>query len=182
MEIYSGWRVCLLSLVLMCTASAASAAMVDPHVLQIERQVGKPIASYREDDLAKSFAYRVIRTRTPWTDDVQRTYRGFSLIEILAKNGLANAQVIKGITPNDYSARIEMDEIKRYNPIVASQIACNDVEAKAGKCREGEFRALEADDFGPFYIVWPFDSMPKAYNSGEHARWVWFLTELQFEQ
>ncbi|MBR7539909.1 hypothetical protein KC221_27375, partial [Mycobacterium tuberculosis] len=83
-------------------------------------------------------------------------------LEILAKGGLANAKVIKGIAPNDYSARIDMDESKRYNPIVASQIACNDVEAKAGKCHEGEFRPLEADDFGPFYIVWPFDSMPKA--------------------
>lgn len=95
---------------------------------------------------------------------------------------MANAKVIKGIAPNDYSARIDMDEIKRYNPIVASQIACNDVEAKAGKCHEGEFRPLEADDFGPFYIVWPFDSMPKAYDPGDHSRWIWFLTELQFEQ
>ncbi|RZS89199.1 hypothetical protein EV217_1600 [Phyllobacterium myrsinacearum] len=182
MEIYSGWRICLLGLVLICAASAASAAMVDPHVLQIERQRGKPIASYKEDDLAKSFAYRVIKTRTPWSNDVQRTYRGFSLIEILAKNGLANAQVIKGIAPDNYSARIAMDEIKRYNPIVASQIACNDIEAKAGKCREGDFRPLEPGDFGPFSIVWPVDNMPQASDPEDHSRWVWFLTGLQFEQ
>ncbi|MCK0394636.1 hypothetical protein OV834_24595, partial [Salmonella enterica subsp. enterica serovar 1,4,[5],12:i:-] len=84
-EIHNGWRACFLGLVLLCAVPAASAGIVDPHVLQIERQSGKPIASYKEDDLAKSFSYREIQTKTPWTNDVQRTYRGFSLIEILAK-------------------------------------------------------------------------------------------------
>ncbi|MBA8904166.1 hypothetical protein [Phyllobacterium sp. P30BS-XVII] len=160
----------------------ARAGDEDPTKIVVEREAGKPITVYSLQDLENDFTYRDLTTVTPWTSGVARTYRGFSLTEILAKNGMANAKIIKGIAPNDFSARIDMDEIKRYNPIVASEVQCTKSEAKTGKCEEGSFRALESEDYGPFYIVWPFDKMPRAYDPQDHSKWIWFLAVLQQEQ
>lgn len=172
----------LTGLTLLGGITASHAISSDPGVLVVERVRGTPLASYREADLAQVFAYLDITTQTPWTNGEKRTYRGFSLLEILKKNGLADAKVVIGIAPNDFAARIDMREIQKYRPIVASQIACNATEAQSGACTQGKMRSLETEDFGPFFIVWPYEELPQSFDPSDHSRWVWFLSELQPDQ
>lgn len=172
----------LSGLVTFCVVAAAYAVNLDPNVLAVEGDPGHPRSIYREADLAKSFTPQEITTRTPWSNGVERTYRGYSLPEILAKNGLADVKVITGVAPNDFAARIDVRDIFKYQPIVASQIICDAAEARMGKCTEGRYRPLEADDYGPFFVVWPFDKLPKAYEPNDHSRWIWFLSELREDE
>jgi hypothetical protein len=174
-------RILLIATLLLATGiSLANAAYDDPNVLSVEKEAGKPIASYTTQELGKSFPQKVIETNTPWTNGAKLRYRGASLKEVLAKNGLSGAKIIEGIALDDYQARLEKKEIDAYDPIIATEIGCTDADRASAVCAAGqEFRPLTDADRGPYYIVWPYDQLPKASDPGDNSRWIWFLVALR---
>ena len=160
--------------------SLAQAAYDDPSVLSVENEAGKPIATYSVQALNRAFPPKIIETNTPWTNGEKRRYRGASLKEVLARNGLSEATIIEAIALDDYQSKQEMKEINTFDPIIATEIDCTNADKASKACAPGqEFRPLTDADRGPYYIVWPYDQLPKASDPGDNSRWVWFLVALR---
>ncbi|CAN7708694.1 hypothetical protein LJR231_005915 [Phyllobacterium sp. LjRoot231] len=172
----------IVSLLLVSGLSLANAAYDDPNVLSVEKEGGKSVATYSAQELTKTFPPKIIETNTPWTNGAIRRYRGASLKEVLAKNGLSDATIIEGIALDDYQAKLEMNEINTFDPIIATEIGCTDADRSTTVCATGqEFRPLTDADRGPYYVVWPYDQLPKASDPGDNSRWIWFLVALRPE-
>lgn len=168
------------SLLLVSGLSLANAAYDDPNVLSVEKEVGKPVVTYTAQELSKAFPPRIIETNTPWTNGAKVRYRGAPLKEVLSKNGLSEAKIIEGIALDDYQAKLEMKEINTFDPIIATEIGCTDADRSSKACAVGqEFRPLTDADRGPYYVVWPYDQLPKASDPGDNSRWIWFLVALR---
>lgn len=98
----------------------------------------------------------------------------------MAKNALSGATIIEGIALDDYQAKLEMKEIETFDPIIATEIGCTGADQASKTCVKGqEFRPLTDADRGPYYIVWPYDQLPKASDPGDNSRWSWFLVALR---
>ena len=174
------YKVSLITSLLLVSGLTLADAAYDPNVLLVEKEKGKPIATYSVQELSSAFPPKVLETNTPWTKGTKRRYRGASLKEVLAKNGLSGASIIEGIALDDYQAKLEMKEINTFDPIIATEIGCTDADQASKTCAPGqEFRPLTDADRGPYYIVWPYDQLPKASDPGDNSRWVWYLVALR---
>jgi len=162
-------------------AFAAPAGYEDPHILRIESAPGHAIASYTPEQIRAAFPMRVIETGTPWSEAGEKIrYRGPDLGEVLAKGGLGDAASIDVYAYDDFITTIKLDEIEKYQPILAIERACTAGDRKTGRCAEGqEYRALDLADSGPYSIIWPLDQLPKTYTAGRNAIWVWFVVALR---
>jgi hypothetical protein len=171
------------SLMLLSGIMLANAADNKPNVLTIEKEPGKPVATYTVEELGKAFPSKTLETTTPWTNGEKRRYRGSSLKDILAKYGSADAKIVTGVALDGFEAKLETKEIKSYDPIIATEVDCVDADRLAATCtKEQEFRPLTDADRGPFYVVWPYNQLPKSSNADENYRWIWFLAALRPEK
>jgi hypothetical protein len=167
---------------LLGSCVSAHAVNHDPNVLAVEKEAGKPIATYTVQELSKTFPAKVLETNTPWTNGVKVRYRGVPLKEVLSKHGLSDAKGIDGIALDDYQAKLETKEINDYDPIIATEIGCSDTDRSSAVCTTGqEFRPLTDADRGPYYVVWPYEQLPNASDPGDNSRWIWFLVALRPE-
>ncbi|MBA8902964.1 hypothetical protein [Phyllobacterium sp. P30BS-XVII] len=168
------------SLMLISGITLATAAQNAPSVLTIEKEAGKPIATFTVEELGKAFPSKTLETVTPWTNGEKRRYRGAPLKDILAKYGSADAATVTGVALDGFEAKLETKEIKAFDPIVATEVDCVDADRLAATCtKDQEFRVLTDADRGPFYVVWPYEQLPKSTNTDENYRWIWFLAALR---
>ncbi|QND53217.1 hypothetical protein HB779_15935 [Phyllobacterium sp. 628] len=169
------------ALLLISGGTLVNAAETKPNVLSIEKEAGKPVATFTVEELANAFPSRVLETTTPWTNGEKRRYRGSSLKDILAKYGSTDAKIVTGVALDGFEAKLETKEVKAYDPIIATEVDCSDADRLAATCKKDqEFRPLTDADRGPFYVVWPYEQLPKSGNSNdENYRWIWFLAALR---
>ncbi|MCV9909575.1 hypothetical protein OIV19_18400 [Brucella sp. HL-2] len=161
-------------------ANYASAAFDDPKTLHVEGKAGATLADYPIGALQNSFPSKVIETQTPWTNGKKVRYRGPALLDVLKKDGLDSSALVTMLGLDDYQSKLEIAEIRKYGPIIATEIACSEAERTKADCSAGqEFRPLTDSDRGPMYIIWPFDALPKAADPGDNSRWVWFVVGLR---
>ncbi|WP_051248013.1 hypothetical protein [Inquilinus limosus] len=153
----------------------------DPGILYVESTPGHPVASYRREDLARAFPLHEIRTRTPWTDEKHVVrYRGPYLKDVLARSGFGDAPEVEVYAFDQFQTDITKSEIDQYKPILAIERECNDQDRARKACADGqEFKPLDLDDSGPFYIVWPYNSLPPSYTPQRNSIWVWFAVALR---
>lgn len=147
-------------------------------VLTVKNTSNTVIMQYSMTDLALQFPHHRIKTQTPWTNGKDRVYRGAPLLDILKQCGIENATSIEGLAQNEFSAKISIADVKSFNPIIATEVACTTIEAETGKCNKGSFRPLTIQDFGPLFVVWPFDAMPSSADPHDHSHWIWFVNEI----
>lgn len=148
-------------------------------VLTVRNISDAVIRQYSMMDLALQFPNHQITTQTPWTNGEDRVYRGAPLLDILKQSGINRATSIEGLAQNEFSAKISIADVKSFNPIIATEVACTTIEAETGKCNKGSFRPLTIQDFGPLFVVWPFDAMPSSADPHDHSRWIWFVNEIR---
>ncbi|SFO90119.1 hypothetical protein SAMN05216601_103196 [Ectopseudomonas composti] len=67
---------------------------------------------------------------------------------------------------NDYSVLIPYEDIQRYDPLVAYQL-------------DGRFMSIR--DYGPLYLIYPFDDHPELHQQMFYNRSIWQLSEIHVE-
>jgi len=169
-----GFALCLISIFNYSTCSMSGE---DKDALVVYSP-GK-VVRYTPADLQKYFQTDVIRTRTPWSGDRKLVYKGTPLLAILQRAGIEGAAGVKLSAENGFAATISVDDIRLYNPIIASAVGCSDAEVASRKCLPDAFRPLSVQDFGPLFLVWPYDQMPASANPCDHSYWLWFLNEIR---
>ncbi|HEV8389738.1 MAG TPA: hypothetical protein VGQ35_07835, partial [Dongiaceae bacterium] len=65
---------------------------------------------------------------------------------------------------DDYKVDITADEIKKYNPILAI---------------EKDGARMAPDDFGPFFVMWPFKEKPEIDIELFQAKAIWTVVKIE---
>ena len=105
-----------------------------------------------------------VRTTTSWTDGPQ-LFEGVLARRVLERVGAAGTTVI-ATALNDFVAPVPMDEIQRYDVLLAASV---------------NGQQMEVSDKGPLWIVYPRDDNPELLDTAFNDRWVWQLRKLHVQ-
>jgi hypothetical protein len=101
-------------------------------------------------------------TSTPWYKEPVQ-FEGVPLAKVLQAVG-AKGDKLVAVALNDYSAELPMEDIAKYNVILALK-------------RNGEYMPVR--DKGPLFIVYPFDSNPDLKSQKFYSRSVWQVARIE---
>lgn len=106
-----------------------------------------------------------IRLRTP--EGASQNWLGVPLKQLLKHiPGTDNGRPLHTTALNHYSVLIPYDDIQRYDPLVAYQL-------------DGRFMSIR--DYGPLYLIYPFDDHPELHRQMFYNRSIWQLSEIHVE-
>ncbi|MFN2331396.1 MAG: molybdopterin-dependent oxidoreductase [Halomonas sp.] len=112
-------------------------------------------------EMLMAIAPTEIHTRTPWHQDCGR-YEGPLLREVLAAAGVRSDRVrVRAL--NDYEAEISLAELHDYDVILAMR-------------RNGS--PIQIREFGPLFVLYPFDDHPELLNESVRFRSVWHVVHI----
>ncbi|WP_404298570.1 molybdopterin-dependent oxidoreductase [Halomonas sp.] len=112
-------------------------------------------------EMLMAIAPTEIRTRTPWHSDCAR-YEGPLFREVLAAAGVHSDRVrVRAL--NDYEAEIPLAELHDYDVILAMS-------------RNGS--PIQIREFGPLFVLYPFDEHPELLNESVRFRSVWHVVHI----
>jgi hypothetical protein len=103
-----------------------------------------------------------IETTTPWYKGTVK-FEGVSLAKLMAAVG-ASGDTIVAVALNDYAVEIPMDDIKKYNVVLALK-------------RDGEYMPVR--EKGPLFIVYPYDSDSELKSQKFYSRSAWQVARLE---
>lgn len=167
-----------MSVMMRCMAALVAVVTIAVPVAragELPQPVGKPIltiqgkiATVNHDataqfDLAmlEQLGMVTIETKTPWFDGPVR-FEGVPLVKLMSTVG-ASGTTIVAVALNDYSSEIPVEDITKYNVILAVK-------------RNGEYMPVR--DKGPLFIVYPYDSAPELRSQTYYGRSVWQIAKL----
>jgi hypothetical protein len=101
-------------------------------------------------------------TTTPWYKGPV-TFEGVPLKRLMDAVEARGTRVV-AVALNDYTAEVPMDDVRRYNVILALK-------------RDGEYMPVR--DKGPLFIVYPFDSDPELRSQKYYSRAVWQIARIE---
>ncbi|WP_458526095.1 molybdopterin-dependent oxidoreductase [Onishia taeanensis] len=104
---------------------------------------------------------RVVKTHTPWTDQ-QRRFRGPLLRDLLARVG-AQGDELHVEALNAYSGQIPIRDVLDYAVILAMSM---------------DGKPLAIRDFGPLFVLYPFDEHPELNTETVRFRSVWQVAKI----
>lgn len=145
-----------------------SAALLDhrvgaaePAVLQIEQGSAAASAAQLDLDAIKGLGAVTFETSTPWTDGkvVFEAVPGDRLLPLLGGTG----SVVQATALDDYSVDIPLDDFKSGKAHIAYSM-------------NGEL--LQEGEFGPYWVVYRYDTDPTLTDDAHQARSIWQLKSL----
>ncbi|HDX4048161.1 TPA: molybdopterin-dependent oxidoreductase [Enterobacter soli] len=104
------------------------------------------------------------QTTSPWYNG-RTNFTGISMQKLMDYVG-AKGTVVKVTALNDYTTVIPLSDFKNYNVILAFKI-------------NGEY--MRVRDKGPFFIVYPYDSLPELNNQIYYSRSAWQVSRMSIE-
>jgi hypothetical protein len=140
---------------------ASTAWAADPVLLQIGEPAGAATAAQLDLEAIKGLGAVTFETTTPWTDGkmVFEAVPGDRLLGLLGSDGT----VIRATALDDYTVEIPLDDFKSGKAHIAYAM-------------NGE--PLPEDQFGPFWVVYRYDSDPALTDEAHQARSIWQLKSL----
>lgn len=103
---------------------------------------------------------------TPWYGS-PRSFTGPLLRDVLAAAGApAQMQRIRATALNDYRVEIPVDDLQRYDVILARLL-------------DGQPMAVR--DKGPLFVMYPFDGHPELNGALHYSRAIWQLRRLEVQ-
>jgi len=114
-----------------------------------------------DKDMVNALPRKQIRTENPW-DHGPLTYEGV-LLRDLMKFVKADGKSITVMALNDYRAEIPIEDIEKYDVILADK-------------RDGV--DLPVRDKGPFFVVFPFTDVPELSTEARFAQSVWQVNRI----
>ena len=151
--------------------AAAGGALSGPLPAPVEKPIltisGK-IGAFNRDGTAQfdramleGLGMVVVETSTPWYKGSVK-FEGVPLSKLM-KVVEATGQRISAVALNDYSSEIPIEDITKYNVILALK-------------RDGEY--MQVRDKGPLFIIYPYDSAPELKTQTFYGRSVWQIAKL----
>src|SRR5215204_3422163 len=155
-------------LIAVIAASAATAEALPPPtgkpILTVSgsiRATNEPNAAVFDRSMLEALGLVTIETTTPWYEGRVR-FEGVPLAKLMEVVGASGDRVV-ATALNDYSSEIPMEDLDRYNVILALK-------------RNGEY--MPVSDKGPLFIVYPYDTDADLKSETYYGRSVWQVSKL----
>ena len=145
-------------LVIIVTSVVAHA---DDAVLLFTGKVPGGEVKLTRDEIAK-LPQRTL-TEQPTDFPKPMVFKGPALADVLELAGATGGD-LSLLASDDYKSEITVDEIKAFNPILAIE-------------KDGV--RMAPDDFGPFYVMWPFTENPEIDNEKFQSKAIWQLIKIE---
>lgn len=105
-----------------------------------------------------------ITTELPWIDGMTQ-FSGVQITDIFDHLETPTPENITFVALNNYQIEIAINDIEKYQPIIASR--------KNGK-------TMSVRDKGPFWVIFPLSEYPEINNTDYHAKMIWQLKEVRY--
>ncbi|MGB8714043.1 MAG: molybdopterin-dependent oxidoreductase [Onishia taeanensis] len=112
-------------------------------------------------EMLRALPNRVVSTHTPWTDQ-ERQFRGPLIRDLLSRIG-AHGDQLRVEALNHFSGQIPVSDVQDYAVILAMTM-------------DGEPLAIR--DFGPLFVLYPFDENPELNTENIRYRSVWQVAKI----
>lgn len=151
--------------ILLLSANVASSDETEELQLTITGNIQSENGAiyFSPGDMAASTPTDIV-TSSPWTSG-KTVFRGVLLRDILKSVG-AQGTMLKASAVDGYTVEIPISDAEDFDMIIAYRL--NGVK-------------LEEDIYGPFWIIYPYDSDEELGQEKYHARSIWQLTKLVIE-
>ncbi len=154
--------------VLFLAPTASAAEPLEPPsgevLLTISGNVSRPNVGDKakfDREMLGAIAPAETHTHTPWHPDCGR-YEGPLLREVLAAAGVRSDRVrVRAL--NDFEAEIPLSDLHDYDVILAMK-------------RNGS--PMRIREFGPLFVLYPFDDHPELLNETVRFRSVWHVVHI----
>lgn len=113
------------------------------------------------DEKLRALNQVVIKTASPWTRSVME-YEGPTLWSVLEEIG-ATDRDLEMIALNDYSIRLNADQITKGWPIIA-------------RLQNGKMMSVR--EKGPYWLIFPFDDYQELQTEAVYALSIWQLSQI----
>jgi hypothetical protein len=148
-------------------APSRLAAPTEKPILTIAGKIGltnKGETAQFDRAMLESLGMVSFATTTPWYKGAV-TFEGVPLRKVMESVGASGERIV-AVALNDYSVEVPMDDVAKYNVILALK-------------RDGEYMPVR--DKGPLFIVYPFDSDPELKSQKFYSRSVWQVARLEIK-
>ena len=105
-------------------------------------------------------------TQLPWYPDANQ-FTGFRVSDLLQQLGVEDTLAVSFIALNDYAASTTIENILKYDPIVAYKM-------------NGE--KMKVRNKGPYWLVFNLDKYPEIDNTAFHSQMVWQIDEIKIHR
>lgn len=146
---------------LLVTIVASFGATADDAVLTFSGKVPGGAVTLTREAIAK-LPQREL-TEQPTSFPQPLTFKGPLLADVLTLAGATGGDITLSAA-DDYKVDITADEMKKYNPILAIE-------------KDGV--RMAPDDFGPFFVMWPFKEKPEIDIEAYQAKAIWSVVKIE---
>ncbi|MEX0337249.1 molybdopterin-dependent oxidoreductase [Vibrio tubiashii] len=147
------WTLVLVSLLLSFQTIAS----------QLVVRVGEDqVVHLSHTDVTTKLSASSFTTKLPWYANTNK-YTGFKVSELLQYLSIDDAFSVSFIALNDYAASSQIEDILKYEPIVAYKM--ND-------------KNMKVRNKGPYWLVFNLDENPEIDNAVFHSQMVWQIDEI----
>lgn len=146
---------------LLVTIMTSFGALADNAVLAFSGNVPGGAVTLTRDEIAKLLQRELTEQPTSFPQPVK--FKGPSLTDVLKLAGAAGGDITLSAA-DDYKVDITADEMKKFNPILAIE-------------KDGV--RMAPDDFGPFFVMWPFQEKPEIDIEVYQAKAIWSVVKIE---
>lgn len=146
---------------LLVTIVTSFVARADDAILVLSGKVPNGAVTLTRDDIARLPQHTL--TEQPTSFPAPIAFRGPALAEVLKLAGATGSDITL-TAADDYAIDIAADEIKAFDPILAIE-------------KDGV--RMAPDDFGPFFVMWPFKETPEIDNETFQAKAIWSVVKIE---
>jgi hypothetical protein len=136
-------------------------AFADDAVLSLSGKVPGGAVTLTRDELAKLPQRELTEQPTSFPQPMK--FKGPSLSEVLKLAGATGGDITVSAA-DDYKVDITADDIKAFDPILAIE-------------KDGV--RMAPDDFGPFFVMWPFKEKPEIDIEAYQAKAIWSVVKIE---
>jgi hypothetical protein len=136
-------------------------ALADDAVLTFTGKVPGGEVMLSRDEIAKLPQRELTEQPTSFPQPLK--FKGPSLTEVLKLAGASGGNITLSAA-DDYKVDITADEMKKFDPILAIE-------------KDGV--RMAPDDFGPFFVMWPFKEKPEIDIEAYQAKAIWSVVKIE---
>jgi hypothetical protein len=146
---------------LLVTIMTSFGAVADDAVLTFFGKVPGGAVTLTRDEIAKLPQHQLTEQPTSFPQPIK--FKGPSLADVLTLAGATGGDVTLSAA-DDYKVDITADDMKKFNPILAIE-------------KDGV--RMAPDDFGPFFVMWPFKEKPEIDIEAYQAKAIWSVVRIE---
>ena len=146
---------------LLVTIVASNFANADDAVLTLVGKVPNGQVTLTRDRIAELPQRQLSEQPTSFPAEI--AFKGPSLTDVLKLAGATGGDITL-TAADDYMVDIRADEMAKYSPILAIE-------------KDGV--RMAPDDFGPFFVMWPFKEKPEIDNEAFQAKAIWTVVKIE---